>query len=91
MQVYSHIDGGMKIVFRYPYYDLTTSAAWLSGSGGGDTVLFYNDVTQNMDAIYHTITLSEPVPFDDQTGWGTLYYAIKNVSDDILPPFYYLH
>jgi hypothetical protein len=79
MQVYSDIDGGMETVFRSPYYDLTISAEWISRSH--TSPLLNNNVTSNMDAIYHTITFSEPVSFDSQTGWGTLYYAIKNVSD----------
>jgi hypothetical protein len=80
MQVYSGIDGGINIVFRSPYYDLTISAGWISQSGDTSSLL-NNNVTSNMDAIYHTIAFSEPVSFDSRTGWGTLYYATKNVSD----------
>jgi hypothetical protein len=79
MQVYSGIEGGMKTVFRSPYYDLTISTEWISGSQGTRPLL-YNNVTSNMDAIYHTIISSGHALFD-QTGWGTFYYAMKNVSD----------
>jgi hypothetical protein len=80
MQVYSRIDGGTKVLFSSPYYDATISAEWISQSGDINTLLT-NNVTSNMDAIYHNITFFEPVSFDSQTGWGTLYYAMKNVSD----------
>ena len=64
------------------HHDLTTSAVWLSGSISAYTSLYYNSVTSNMDAIYHTIAPPEPVSYDTRTGWGTLYYAMKNVSDN---------
>ena len=80
MQVYSGIDGSMKIVFRSPCYNLTISAAWISTLEDMSPLLFTN-VTSNMDAIYHAITSSEAITFDSQTGWGTLYHAMKNVSD----------
>jgi hypothetical protein len=44
-------------------------------------------VTSNTDVIYHTISFWDPVVFSENAyllGWGTLYFAMKNVSDDSL-------
>lgn len=45
-----------------------------------------SNVTSNMDVIYHALTFWEPVLFSEElgtdAGWGTLYYAMKNVSND---------
>jgi hypothetical protein len=41
-------------------------------------------VTSNSNVIYHAVTLWEQVMFSEnssQAGWGTLYFAMKAVSD----------
>ena len=48
------------------------------------------NVTSNTDAIYHTVTLQNSDLFSEvgaQAEWGTLYYAMKTVSDDGLSIF----
>ena len=59
---------------------LTVSAEWISDF---ITPVSYN-VTSNTEVIYHTITFEWPELFSEvnnQAGWGTVYYATKNVSD----------
>jgi hypothetical protein len=41
-------------------------------------------MTSNTDVIYHAVSLRNPTVFgevDVQAEWGTLYYAMKSVSD----------
>lgn len=43
------------------------------------------NVTSNTDVVYHTVRLQNPDLFSEvgaQAEWGTLYYAMKAVSDD---------
>ena len=45
--------------------------------------MFYN-VTSNINVTYFTITFGNPVLFSEvanQARWGTVYYAIKTVSN----------
>jgi hypothetical protein len=84
MQVYSGIDESTKIVLICPYYLLTVTMTieWISGDGDPITSV-YSTATTDRGVIYHSIKFSEPVTFTevlDQAGWGTLYYAMKNVS-----------
>lgn len=55
---------------------------WISGDGDPITSV-YSAATTDRGVIYHAIKFSEPAIFNealDQAGWGTLYYAMKNVS-----------
>jgi len=84
MQVYSGIDESTKIVLICPYYLLTVTMTieWISGDGDPITSVYWT-ATTDRGVIYHAIKFSEPVTFTevlDQAGWGTLYYAMKNVS-----------
>jgi len=62
------------------YSDVT--GEWMSGDRS--QYIQWN-VTSNTDVIYHTVTLQDPTLFSEvgaQAEWGTLYYAMKTVSDD---------
>lgn len=50
--------------------------------------VLYCTSTSNSDLIYHDIRIWEPDLGSEvgiETGWGTLYYAMKAVSDDNSP------
>jgi hypothetical protein len=52
------------------------------------------NVTSNTNTIYHTVTLQDPVLFSGvgaQAEWGTLYFAMKTVSDDGRPVILVTH
>ena len=82
VQVYSDVTGGAR-VFSLMYVTLRYIAAeWMSGDRS--QYIQWN-VTSNTDVIYHTVTLQDPTLFSEvgtQAEWGTLYYAMKTVSDD---------
>ena len=81
VQVYSDVTGGARI-FSLTYVMLRYIAAeWMSGDRS--QYIQWN-VTSNTDVIYHTVTLQDPTLFSEvgaQAEWGTLYYAMKTVSD----------
>jgi len=87
VQVYSSIDGSAKIVLRSPYCPLTVATEWLSGydnqsSSSTDQYWRYISIPE---VQYHLLSNSEQVTFGevfDQAEWGTLYFAMKNVSDN---------
>jgi hypothetical protein len=56
-------------------------AEWLSGDRSQQIGW---STTSNNNLIYHTVGLQNPAVFneiDTQADWGTLYYAMKSVSD----------
>ena len=53
-------------------------------SGNRSQYIQWN-VTSNTEVTYHTVTLQDPVLFNEvgaQAEWGTLYFAMESVSDD---------
>jgi hypothetical protein len=86
VQVYSGIDGSAKIVLRSPYCPLTVATEWMSGDDDHFSTGLYQRYMPIPEVQYHIIALSdsEQVKFGedfDQAEWGTLYFAMKNVSD----------
>jgi hypothetical protein len=58
----------------------------MSGDRTSSQYIQWN-VTSNTNVIYHTVTLQNPdfklfSEVGAQAEWGTLYYAMKTVSDD---------
>ena len=85
MQVYSGIDGSTKTVLRSPYCLLTVATEWLLGYDDQFSTGLYWRYKSIAEFQSHTIALSQQVEFDevlDQAKWGTLYFAMKNVSDN---------
>ncbi len=71
-----------EVVLRNMSCLVDITAEWMSGNRTQD--IRWN-VTSNTDVIYHTVTLGNPVVFSEvgvQAEWGTLYYAMKSVSDN---------
>jgi hypothetical protein len=85
--VYSSIDGSAKIVLRSPYCPLTVATEWLSGYDDQSSPDQYWRYISIPEVQFHIIapSNSEQVEFGevfDQAEWGTLYFAMKNVSDN---------
>ena len=61
---------------------LNIVAEWLSGDRSQPISW---STTNNSELIYHSVGLENPAEFtenNNQAEWGTLYYAMKSVSDN---------
>jgi hypothetical protein len=68
------------IVSQSPSLPRSFVTEWMSGDRS-QSILWGS--TSNTDIVYHTVTLQTSTTFKeiiDQAEWGTLYYAMKNVS-----------
>jgi hypothetical protein len=73
--------GEVLIVGPPPLY-LNMAAEWLSGD---NSQMIAWSTTNNSDLIYHLAGLENPAEFTEsnyRAEWGTLYYAMKSVSDN---------
>jgi len=73
--------GVRQIVLRVMSRLVDITAEWTSGNR---TQHIQSYMTSNTDVIYHAVSLRNPTVFgevDVQAEWGTLYYAMKSVSD----------
>ena len=81
-EVYSHISPSS--CHYYGNSILTNIAAGLITLDGSRYVV--PRVTPNTDIIYYSIAIWEPILFSEEfgtdAGWGTLYYAMKTVSNN---------
>ena len=85
VQVYSDISGGTCNPFpnsdsRSPSLLRNFVTEWTSGNRS-QTILWGSN--SNADIAFHSVTLQAEATFKeviDQAEWGTLYYAMKNVS-----------
>ena len=81
-EVYSHISPSSC---RYSGSPIPTNVAAGSVTLDGSRSMVPK-VTTNTDIIYYSITYWEPISFSEEfgtdAGWGTLYYAMKTVSNN---------
>ena len=85
--MYSGIDGSANIVLRSPYCPLTVATEWMSGDDDHFSTGLFWRYSSIREVQFHIIALSdsEQVEFGEvfgQAEWGTLYFAMKNVSDN---------
>jgi hypothetical protein len=85
--VYSGIGGSAKIVLRSPYCPLTVATEWVSAYDDNVSTGLNQKYMSLPEVQFHIIALSdkEQIKFGeiwDQAAWGTLYFAMKNVSDN---------